>query len=47
MLWRAARNLPGVQVRTARALTPYEILECEVLIMDRAAVDVLGEVLGG
>ncbi len=47
LLWRAANNLPGVQVRAARGLTPYEILDCEVLIMDRAAVDVLGEVLGG
>ncbi len=46
LLWRAARNLPGVGVRTVRGLTPYEILDCEVLILDRAAVDVLGEVLG-
>ncbi len=45
-LWRAARNLQGVEVRAARGLTPYEILHCEVLIVDRAAVDVLGEVLG-
>jgi large subunit ribosomal protein L4 len=45
-LWRAARNLPSVEVRAARGLTPYEILKCEMLIMDRAAVDVLGEVLG-
>jgi large subunit ribosomal protein L4 len=45
-LWRAARNLPNVAVRAARGLTPYEILDCEVLIVDRGAVTVLGEVLG-
>lgn len=46
-LWRAVSNLRGVQVRAARSLTPYEILDCEVMVMDRASVDVLGEVLGG
>lgn len=45
-LWRAARNLKSVQVRTARELTPYEILDCQVLLMDRTSVDVLGEALG-
>ncbi|MCK4547761.1 MAG: 50S ribosomal protein L4 [Candidatus Eisenbacteria sp.] len=46
-LWRAARNLKGVTVRTARSLTPYEILDCEALVVDQASVNVLGEVLGG
>ena len=46
-LWRASRNLKAVTVRTVRSLTPYEILDCEVMIVDRASVDALGEVLGG
>jgi large subunit ribosomal protein L4 len=43
---RATNNIPRVKTALARELNVYEILDCDVVVMDREAVDQIVEVLG-
>lgn len=40
---RAVRNLPGVETINAKYLNVYDILNADTIILDRDALDVLGE----
>lgn len=43
VLYKSARNIPGVQVLEANKPTTYQILNADVILMQQSAVDVLQE----
>ncbi|MFQ5945539.1 MAG: 50S ribosomal protein L4 [Anaerolineae bacterium] len=46
-VWLSARNLPGVKAMLARNLNLRDLLSHEWLVMPRATISVLEEMLGG
>src|SRR6056297_1953018 len=42
-IYKSARNIPGVQVLEGNKATTYQILDAEVLLMQKGAVDALQE----
>jgi large subunit ribosomal protein L4 len=46
VLVKSARNIPGVQVRTAGTVGTYDIVAADVLVLERGAVDALDQVHG-
>jgi large subunit ribosomal protein L4 len=43
----AARNLPDVAVSTAQSLSTYEVLDCRVVLITRAALDAVRQRMAG
>jgi large subunit ribosomal protein L4 len=43
VVYKSARNIPGIQVLEANKLTTYQILDAEVLLIQKSAVEVLQE----
>lgn len=46
VLVMSGRNIPGVQIRTAETVGTYDIVATDVLLLERAAVDVLNRIHG-
>jgi len=42
-IYKSARNIPGVQVLEGNKATTYQILDADVLLMQKGAVDALQE----
>lgn len=45
MLLRAGRNLPNLAIRQASTVSPYDILNCQVLVIQKSALDEMRKVL--
>lgn len=45
VLYKSARNIPGVRVLEANKLTTYQILDADVIIIQESAVDVLQQAI--
>ncbi len=45
MLLRAGRNLPNLQIRLAHTVSTYDILNCQVLLIQQSALDEMKKVL--
>ncbi|MBO7393669.1 MAG: 50S ribosomal protein L4 [Abditibacteriota bacterium] len=46
MIWKSARNIPGVEVRVSPCVSVRDLLVAKKIIMTKAAVERLEEVLG-
>lgn len=44
-LYLASRNIPNVFVLEARYASTYDILDCEILLMDKASVETINSIL--
>jgi large subunit ribosomal protein L4 len=45
MLLRAGRNLPNLEIRQASTVSTYDILNCQVLVIQKSALDEMQKVL--
>jgi large subunit ribosomal protein L4 len=46
VLVKSGRNIPKVEIRTADTISTYDVVAADVLLLERAAVDVLNRVHG-
>ncbi|MDZ7796012.1 MAG: 50S ribosomal protein L4 [Candidatus Marinimicrobia bacterium] len=44
-LYLAARNIPNVYIVAADRASTFEIMDCETLVIERSALDVINEAL--